>query len=372
MNDVTYNENRLLRRRLHALLNQARTNEKKQELFDKFGIEIICATSPDQLKDLLLYQMPARFQLQEVVVCLVDYEHDMEHLFNGQRIESNDPYKNNLLILDAQQDQSKLETLKPFTQLGPQVLDDYTWMFASLNDRQLFRSAALLPLVRGDKLIGAILLISGDANRYQSSHATTFLQKLSAMAAVAVENCLNQQRIKEISYQDALTKTYNRRYFDLRIQDEIERSLRQGEVLSCMFVDIDLFKQVNDSYGHHIGDIVLSRVASIIKEQVRACDIAARYGGEEFVVALPSTNIELAAEIAERLRGAVSREAYTFYDKELQVTISLGVASLNPVATSPARVEDTESVLRDLLEKADQALYRAKENGRNQVVLGSA
>ncbi len=367
MNDVTYNENRLLRRQLRALLNQARTNERKQELFDQFGIEIICATTPDQLKDLLLYQMPARFQLQEVVVCLIDYEHDMEHLFNGQSVESSSQYQHNLLILDAQKHQHQVESLKPFTQLGSQVLDEYEWMFESLNDKQMFKSAALLPLVRSDKLIGALLLISGDSNRYQSSHATTFLQKLSAMTAVAVENCLNQQRIKEISYQDALTKAYNRRYFDLRIQDEIERSLRQGEVLSCMFVDIDLFKQVNDNYGHHIGDIVLSRVASIIKEQVRACDIAARYGGEEFVVALPSTNIELAAEIAERLRSAVSREVYSFYDKNLQVTISLGVASLNPgMGISDG---DAETVLRALLEKADRALYRAKENGRNQVVL---
>ena len=364
MNDVTYNENRLLRRRLNGLLEQARTNEKKQQLFDQFGIEIIGASSPEQLKDLLLYQMPARFQLQEVVVCLIDYEHDMECLFNGHVQEICPQNENHLMILDVVDDQQKIESLKSFSRLGPHIIEEYLWMHEMLTNKNLFKSAALLPLVRNEKLIGSLLLISGDSNRYQKSHATTFLQKLSAMTAVAVENCLNQQRIKEISYQDALTKTYNRRYFDLRIQDEIERSLRQSEVLSCMFVDIDFFKNVNDNYGHHIGDIVLSKVASIIKEQVRACDIAARYGGEEFVIALPSTDISLACDIAERLRCAVNEQVYSFYDKQLSVSISLGVASLNP----EKNVFDAEEISRDLLDRADKALYRAKESGRNRVV----
>ena len=365
MNDVTYNENRLLRRRLNGLLEQARTNEKKQQLFDQFGIEVIGASSPEQLKDLLLYQMPARFQLQEVVVCLIDYEHDMEHLFNGHGENLRPQYRNHLIILDVVDDQQKIASLKLFSRLGSHILEEYSWMHEELTTKSLFKSAAVLPLLRNDKLIGSLLLISGDSNRYQKSHATTFLQKLSAMTAVAVENCLNQQRIKEISYQDALTKTYNRRYFDLRIQDEIERSLRQSEVLSCMFVDIDYFKKVNDNYGHHIGDIVLSKVASIIKEQVRACDIAARYGGEEFVIALPSTDIDLARDIAERLRRAVNEQVYFFYDKQLSVSISLGVASLSPSAA----LDDAAAISRDLLARADKALYRAKEEGRNKVVV---
>ncbi len=100
----------------------------------------------------------------------------------------------------------------------------------------------MLPLIRSEQVIGAILLVSGDCNRYQSSHATDFLQKLSAMAAVAIENCLNQQRLKEIGYQDVLTQAYNRRYFDLRFRDEIERSLRKRENLACMFLDVDFSK----------------------------------------------------------------------------------------------------------------------------------
>jgi len=365
MNDVTYNENRLLRRRLNNLLDQARTNEKKQQLFDQFGIEIIGASSPEQLNDLLLYQMPARFQLQEVVVSLIDYERDMEHLFNGHGQESRHLYADHLLILDAKNDQDKISSLKSYSQLGTCVIDDYAWMHKAIKNKPLFKSAALLPLMRNEKLIGTLLLISGDENRYQKSHGTTFLQKLSALTAIAIENYLNQQRIKEISYQDALTMTYNRRYFDLRIKDEIERSLRQSEVLSCMFVDIDFFKKVNDNYGHHIGDIVLSKVASIIKEQVRACDIAARYGGEEFVIALPSTDIVLAQEIAERLRCAVNEHVYSFYDKELTVSISLGVATLDPKVSL---LGETRDISQLLLDKADKALYRAKESGRNKVV----
>ncbi|MDH5765702.1 MAG: GGDEF domain-containing protein, partial [Gammaproteobacteria bacterium] len=190
------------------------------------------------------------------------------------------------------------------------------------------------------------------------------------MTAIAIENCLNQQRIKEIGYQDALTQAYNRRYFDLRFKDEIERSLRLDHDLACIFVDVDFFKQVNDTYGHHVGDLVLMRMVSIIKEQVRACDIVARYGGEEFVIALPNSDVEVATEISERLLTTISSEKHDFYGNELSITVSIGLTAFNAGEHNEAANADDLAVL--LVEQADNALYQAKNNGRNQIVVYSS
>ena len=366
MEETIFKENRLLKRKLDNLLRQARTNEKKQGLFDSFGFEVIGASNPAQLRDLLLIQMRARFQLQDIVLCVVDYDRDADRLFYGFDEEARVIYEHNLLILDPEEDKEKIKSLSFFPVLGSKVLKMYDWIADDLSGNDQFQSAAFLPLIRSDKIIGAMLLISGDYNRYQSSHATDFLQKLSAMAAVAIENCLNQQRLKEIGYQDVLTQAYNRRYFDLRFRDEIARSLRKEESLACMFLDVDYFKSVNDTYGHHIGDLVLMRMVSVIKEQVRACDIVARYGGEEFVVALPGTSLALARDIAERLRLAVHTEQHKCHDKSLQISISIGLATLNQLDDVDGL--EIDDIATRMLDRADQALYLAKEQGRNRVV----
>jgi len=367
MEDTIYKENRLLRRKLDSLLRQARTNEKKQELFDSFGFEIIGSSTPAQLRDMILFQMQARFQLVDVVLCIVDYDNDADRLFYGHDDEAREIFGKKLFILDSEANKDKVDSLSYYPLLGQKVLVDYNWMLKDIESFECCESAAFLPLIRSEKIIGALLLISQDINRYQSSHGTEFLRKLSAMTAVAIENCLNQQRLKEIGYQDALTQAYNRRYFDLRFKDEIERSMRKDENLACMFLDVDFFKKVNDTYGHHVGDLVLMRMVAIIKEQVRACDIVARYGGEEFVVALPSTNLEVAKDIAERLRTTVFSEKHHFYDKELNITISIGLTTLQDIDLGMNH--DSTNVSKLMLDHADKALYVAKESGRNQVVV---
>ena len=369
MEDTIFNENQVLRRKLDNLLRQARTNEKKQGLFDSLGFEIIGSSNPEELRDMLLLQMPARFQLQDVVLCVVDFEKDTECLFFCNNEEAKPIFGHKLKILDPETDRDKIQTLKNFPQLGEKVLQHYSWLLDDIDNRQLCESAALLPLIRSERIIGALMLISSDVNRYQTSHGTEFLQKLSAMTAVAIENCLNQQRLKEIGYQDALTQAYNRRYFDLRFKDEIERCLRNKDDLACMFLDVDFFKKVNDTYGHHIGDLVLIRMVSIIKEQVRACDVVARYGGEEFAVVLPGADINVAREIAERLRINVHNEKHVFYEYELTISVSVGFTTLSSLDVTS--VHDSEDIAQQLLDHADQALYSAKENGRNQVVIYS-
>jgi two-component system, cell cycle response regulator len=370
MEDAIYKENRQLRRQLDNLLRQARTNEKKQELFDSFGFEIIAATTPTQVRELLLVQMAARFQLHAVVLAIVDFDGDIERLFYGHDEEAKQYYKNNLIILDPEKNRQQILGLTDIAQLGPKVLKEFDWLVCDLDERELFESAAYLPLVRGNRIIGGMLLVSKDYHRYQSSHGTDFLRKLSAMAAVSIENCLNHQRIKEIGFLDALTQVYNRRYFGLRFQDEIERSLRRNTDITCMFLDVDFFKKVNDTYGHHVGDLVLTRMVSLIKEHVRACDIVARYGGEEFVVVLPETSIGVARDIAERLRLAVCNQMHQVGEHALKISVSIGISGVTHIPNVDDR--KSEEIAALLLDNADRSLYRAKETGRNQVVLFDA
>ncbi|WP_292994971.1 sensor domain-containing diguanylate cyclase [Nitrosomonas sp.] len=367
MDESIYEKNRQLQRKLDHLIKQARANEKKQELYETFGFEIIGASTPKQLRDLLLSQTIARFQLLDVVLCLVDHHRDTERLFFEHDEEARLNFENKLLILDTLKDAEIIQSLVSHPMLGTEVLKKYPWMTVNLKNKAQIRSAAFLPLLRSDRIIGALLLLSHDINRYQQGVGTLFLQKLSAMTAVAVENCLNQQRIKEVSYQDVLTQAYNRRYFDLRFKDEIARCIRWDDDLICMFLDVDHFKNVNDTYGHQTGDLVLRHMVSLIKEQVRSCDIVARYGGEEFVVALPTTTLQAAHEIAERLRQAIYSTTLNFHDKQFNVSISIGMASLRSLLT--AQPPDAEFIGTTLLDRADKALYAAKKGGRNQVAV---
>lgn len=365
MDESVYDKRDEPQRMLDHLIRQARANEKKQELYEAFSFEIIGASTPKQLRDLLLFQSVARFQLLDIVLCLVDHHKDAERLFFEHDEEARLSLVNKLLILDAINDIELIQSLVSDPLLGTEALKRYHWMINELKCADQIKSAAFLPLLRGNQMIGAMVLLSQDPHRYQKGIGTLFLQKLSVMTAVAIENCLNQQRIKEISYQDALTQTYNRRYFDLRFKDEIARCVRWDDDLVCMFLDVDHFKKINDNYGHQTGDSVLRHMVNLIKEQVRSCDIVARYGGEEFVVALPSTTLHAAHEIAERLRQAICSSAIILHDKQLNVSVSIGMASLRDLPISSQH--DADFICTALLDKADKALYDAKKNGRNQV-----
>ncbi len=365
IDESIYEKNRLLQRKLDNLIKQAKANEKKQELYESFGFEIIGVNTPKQLSDLVLSQMITRFQLLDVVLCLIDHHQDTERLFLSHDEEARLNYANKLVILDTLNDAEIIQSLTNHPLLGAEVLKKYHWMIANLKNRAQIKSAALLPLLRSDRIIGALLLLSHDIHRYQEGVGTLFLQKLSAMTAIAIENCLNQQRIKEVSYQDALTQAYNRRYFDLRLKEEIARCIRWDDDLICMFLDVDHFKKINDTYGHQTGDLVLKHMVHLIKEQVRTCDIVARYGGEEFVVALPTTTLQAAHDIAERLRQTIGSATLDFHGKPFNFTISIGIASLKSLIT--AQQQDIDSLCITLLDRADQALYAAKAGGRNQV-----
>jgi two-component system, cell cycle response regulator len=166
-------------------------------------------------------------------------------------------------------------------------------------------------------------------------------------------------RLYEETTVDALTRVYNRRFLDKRMDEEIAFALRHNNELCVVLLDIDYFKHVNDRHGHTSGDVVLRRVADVIHEELRAEDVLARYGGEEFVIVLRGIPMEGAVRVAERVRTAVSNTQIRVGRVTLRVTISAGCASLGCCASKTKA---------DLLALVDERLYRAKRGGRNQVV----
>jgi len=165
------------------------------------------------------------------------------------------------------------------------------------------------------------------------------------------------QQVESMAVTDALTGVFVRRYFLERITEELTRSQRHGLACSLLMVDLDLFKQKNDTYGHLVGDVVLRDVAQLLKRYLREVDLIARYGGEEFILLLVETAVDQAVTIAERLRQLVEIHPIRAYDELLTQTISIGVA---------AYPEDGKTV-EALIERSDRALYAAKHAGRNRV-----
>ncbi|MEW6238697.1 MAG: diguanylate cyclase [Candidatus Omnitrophota bacterium] len=167
--------------------------------------------------------------------------------------------------------------------------------------------------------------------------------------------------IEEMATIDELTQIYNRRYFFERLKEEMERTKRYNHSISCIMIDIDYFKKINDAYGHPTGDAVLRKAADLLKIHSRNTDIAARYGGEEFVKIMPETDIVGAVQNAEKIRKAFEKEKWrSLAGDSFSLTISLGASYLDAK-------DITDKSMDELLSQADKSLYKAKMSGRNRV-----
>lgn len=219
------------------------------------------------------------------------------------------------------------------------------------------RSLLVIPLIAQGQAIGTL-----GVSRHQPGHPYTaeeqaFLQNLANHVALTVMNARLHELVRYQARTDALTGVYNRRHFLSLAELEFSRSQRHSKPLSMILLDLDHFKQVNDSHGHVIGDQVLQSVAEQCRSNIRPADIIGRYGGEEFTILLPETDLAGARQLAERLRAQVSGSRVIVDGKPVCVTLSLGVSS---------KAEDTPN-LAALLHKADEAMYAAKRAGRNRV-----
>jgi|HubBroStandDraft_1064217.scaffolds.fasta_scaffold00098_14 diguanylate cyclase (GGDEF)-like protein len=218
-------------------------------------------------------------------------------------------------------------------------------------------SRMCIPLVSFGQTLGILALDSTKPDAFRDGDLQS-LESVADICATAIQNAHYVERVKQLAYLDGLTGIFNRRFFELRIMEEIERARRYGTGMAVIMADIDQFKRLNDEFGHVLGDEVLRQVSSLFHQQLRKIDVVCRYGGEEFGILLTQTNAQNAMSIGEKLRKMVA--GWQFPGVPRTVTISAGAAAFPEHGTT-----------RDSLVKAaDSALYAAKQAGRNRVCLG--
>ncbi len=354
-------ENEKLKNTLNQLIKSANQNEKTQLKFSQLELYFLQASNYQVLMNRILNDLKNLFRLSQVELTLFDNDKNIQNLIQeiyGSLTWTNLRYTTN--IDDLKKLYSGNSTVQLFQDSN---------MIKSLFIKQpiISQSVAILPLTRANQLIGSLHLGSNEFSRFEPSLATHFLQHLASIIGVCIENSINQERYIHLSLVDILTKTKNRRYFFQASAKEIARSSRSTLPLSCLFIDIDHFKQINDKRGHLIGDKALQKVAQQIQPMLRQSDILSRFGGEEFTVLLPECDQAQALEIAERIRHRISQ--VQIKDDELgnfNLTISVGISCWNPVTNTSI---DPNEIQDFLIKSADDAVYQAKLDGRNRVKL---
>ncbi|MFC1474405.1 diguanylate cyclase [bacterium] len=213
----------------------------------------------------------------------------------------------------------------------------------------------------GDKF-GMLTIARGKEGGEFSGDEIEMCRTIVQQSGLVVNNVRMYEKIKRFAIADGLTGLYNHRYFQEQLEKEYSRARRFNLSLAMIMLDLDNFKDINDTYGHQQGDIILKDIAILMRRTVRDIDLVARYGGEEFAVILPETPKKNAVVVAERIREIIEEHDFINESKRLEVRASLGVSG-HPD-------DDIENRL-DLIAKADEALYKAKREGRNRVCLYS-
>lgn len=356
---TTEDELRELRSRLSILTDEAAKNEVILRKTQERELDLLKAESLPALLRVLVQGLGDSYALDAVTLLLLDPQHEIRHLLigGGQRLED---FPGVMFVESLAGVAPPLANLqRPW--LGPFVGSDHQLVFPG--GRPL-RSVALIPLPRQERLTGTLNFGSLDAKRFTRHHATDFLAHLGIIAAVCLENAVNRARLLRSGMTDFLTGWHNRRYLHTRIKEELARAQRHGTPVACLMIDVDHFKQINDAFGHLVGDHVLRELAQRIDGQIRGSDTAARFGGDEFAILLPETSAVEAAQLAERIRLMVcSTPVDAGNERSHVLSISIGVAAVNPDRSE----RDLKAVADGLLAEADAALYRAKAQGRGRV-----
>ena len=219
------------------------------------------------------------------------------------------------------------------------------------------RSILYLPLLIKGEVTGVLILGSRKPYAY-SPEQLVLLEHLASQIAAPIENSRLYARSEQIARVDILTELFNRRHFDERIKEEIDRHSRYGDILTLLLLDLDHFKKYNDTYGHMSGDRIIVHASNLIKNTIRSSDLAFRYGGDEFAVILPNSPTSEAFSVAERIREKISSEMSS---RQWDITVSIGLASW----------PGDGQTLDELCNAADIALYYAKRTGQNRTSIAS-
>ncbi|QEQ97003.1 GGDEF domain-containing protein [Neptunomonas concharum] len=349
-------ENTELKRTLRLTAKKIEHNEATLKRFFDVELRLLACNRLAELLDLLLNDFKTTFKLSDVRLVLFDPEHITREL-----LENFLPHHSSQIQLEP--NQRFLKQLYPAKKLlaGEISSDDRKELFPN---NPYILSAALLPLVRQECLIGSLHLGAQDIHRYTVDYQYDYLEHLASVIAVCIENCINQENLQRLSTFDMLTNVHNRRAFDQDILKEVNRANRNNAPLSCLFIDLDYFKAINDTHGHQTGDRVLKTIGLLLKRILRKTDLIARYGGEEFAILLPGCAETQAQQVAENLRKQVASEIFRSLEGvPFRISTSIGFSTFYP--EQHPNPPDLKEASEHLVRISDEALYQAKHEGRN-------
>ncbi len=354
----TSSQNQQLKQQFRELIAKAMNNQAILERFQQFELAMLSADNLADLIETLLYTSIRHFTLSDCRLVWFDREQEL-------RLSLSD--------ITLKQCGHRLVFNSLITDIEGIFLGQYKPVLKPLSEQEkphwfpgktVVQSAAFIPLLCGGVLAGCIILGSSEESRFTSDKAVDFMGHMGLIAAMCLQNSANKECIRRLSMIDNLTQVKNRRCFDDDISKEVARAQRASQPLSCLFIDADFFKAINDNYGHQAGDAALCALANWVKLQLREGDHLARYGGEEFAILLPECDADLAYQVAERIRTFVEQQQVEFEDISLCITLSIGVSTFDGKIHKQAH---REQVVKALLGQADAAVYDAKQTGRNRV-----
>lgn len=253
---------------------------------------------------------------------------------------------------------------KVFMEKSPRVFGEMHSLIQEQEEilpRGKIGSGMAVPMLIEDRALGLLCLTRGQ----QASVSPVTLKLLGILAnqaAVAIHNVQIHQATSTIAFTDAVSGLYTHAFMQQMLDAEFRRALRSKLPFSILLLDVDYFKNINDTYGHPAGDTLLRQLGSVLKSAARGSDVICRYGGDEILILLPETDRMGAMVVADRFRLTVEKNPFVLASKVVHVTVSMGVTSISP------EVKET----RQLIENADQALYEAKKQGRNRALFKGA
>ena len=324
-----------------------------QELIDLY--KTISLLSMDEISKVLVSRLPSLLYIEYFTLFLYDKDKRKLNLMCH-----NHPKIKDFLSVSI----SNSVVMKDAVESGSYILEDDFYnskYYKGTNDLSFKKKFLLvIPLMIGNETMGVLNLNESENASFIKNSLNNILN-MADFISLSIGNAILYEQAKKVAVTDALTGIANRSNMEMALTNEFERSKRYNAPLAVIFLDIDNFKGVNDTYGHQKGDEVLVAIASLLQKFCRTNDVAARYGGEEFLMLLPHSNAQGAFKIAERVREEVMKINFFWNESPFSVTVSCGVTELNKDF-----MKDTEQ----LVAAGDQALYDAKNGGRNKSVIG--
>ena len=353
----------VLQSHLDGMLDRVQHNSQTLKRLQAFEMRLLGLNSLAEMIEFILSDTQVLFDLDVVSLCLYDPKDEIKSYL----AEDNYAFqtRDGLFLIDNEQLFKRYFASSNRPLLGKYQSENHVDFFSQASAAP--SSVIMSPLIRRGKYLGALNFGSYRSDRFICNMATDFIEHLASVVGICLENTLNFETLRRTSLMDSLTGVNNRRFLEQRIEEELDRSQRSGMLLSCLFLDIDFFKHINDNFGHQVGDHVLAMVALTIKKQLRSNDVLARYGGEEFVALLSETDDIAASMIAERIRSNIAELAIDSNGQPIPVSISIGAATYDPNKVDHKTVQEKAE---SFLQAADAALYQAKREGRNKVKNG--